>query len=73
MYEVGGGSEGAKSIDPAIGTEYKEGERLCYLQNQYGQTLEVKAALGGKLVEIVVSQGKKVRKGDTIAYIRRNK
>ena len=73
MYEVGGGSEGAKSIDPAIGTEYKEGDRLCYLQNQYGQTLEVKAALGGKLVEIVVSQGKKVRKGDTIAYIRRNK
>ncbi|MBQ8675312.1 MAG: oxaloacetate decarboxylase [Bacteroidaceae bacterium] len=71
MYEVGGGSEGAKSIDPAIGTEYKEGDRLCYLQNQYGQTLEVKAALGGKLVEIVVSQGKKVRKGDTIAYIRR--
>lgn len=73
MYEVGGGSEGAKSIDPAIGTEYKEGDRLCYLQNQYGQTLEVKAALGGKLVEIVASQGKKVRKGDTIAYIRRNK
>ena len=71
MYEVGGGSEGAKSIDPAIGTEYKEGDRLCYLQNQYGQTLEVKAALGGKLVEIVASQGKKVRKGDTIAYIRR--
>ena len=71
MYEVGGGSEGVKSIDPAIGTEYKEGDRLCYLQNQYGQTLEVKAALGGKLVEIVASQGKKVRKGDTIAYIRR--
>ena len=71
MYELGGGSEGAKSIDPAIGTEYKEGDRLCYLQNQYGQTLEVKAALGGKLVEIVASQGKKVRKGDTIAYIRR--
>ena len=71
MYEVGGGSEGVKSIDPAIGTEYKEGDCLCYLQNQYGQTLEVKAALGGKLVEIVVSQGKKVRKGDTIAYIRR--
>ena len=71
MYEVGGGSEGAKSIDPAIGTEYKEGERLCYLQNQFGQTIEVPAALGGKLVEILASQGKKVRKGDVIAYIRR--
>ena len=55
-----------------VGKEYKEGERFCFLQNQYGQITEIPAALGGKLVEICANQGGKVSKGDTIAYIRRN-
>jgi len=72
LYEINGGSEGEASISPAIGKEYKEGERFCYLQNQYGQLTEVPACLGGKLVEICVEQGHKVRKGSPIAYIERN-
>jgi pyruvate carboxylase subunit B len=54
-----------------VGKEYKEGDRFCYLQNQFGQTIEIPAALGGKLVEVCAKQGSKVRKGDTIAFIRR--
>jgi pyruvate carboxylase subunit B len=72
MWEINGDAECVKSIDPMVGKEYKEGERFCYLQNQYGQVIEIPAALGGKLVEICASQGSKVGKGDTIAYIRRN-
>ena len=72
MWEINGDAECVKSIDPMVGKEYKEGERFCYLQNQYGQITEIPAALGGKLVEICASQGSKVGKGDTIAYIRRN-
>ena len=72
MWEINGDAECVKSIDPMVGKEYKEGDRFCYLQNQYGQITEIPAALGGKLVEVCASQGSKVSKGDTIAYIRRN-
>ena len=71
MWEVNGDGECVKSIDPMVGKEYKEGDRFCYLQNQFGQVVEVPAALGGKLVEVCAKQGSKVRKGDTIAFIRR--
>ena len=71
MWEVNGDGECVTSIDPMVGKEYKEGERFCYLQNQYGQIVEVPAALGGKLVEVCAKHGSKVRKGDAIAFIRR--
>ena len=71
MWEVNGDGECVKSIDPMVGKEYKESDRFCYLQNQFGQTIEIPAALGGKLVEVCAKQGSKVRKGDTIAFIRR--
>ena len=71
IWEVNGDGECVKSIDPMVGKEYKEGDRFCYLQNQFGQVVEVPAALGGKLVEVCAKQGSKVRKGDTIAFIRR--
>jgi len=71
MWEVNGDGECVTSIDPMVGKEYKEGDRFCYLQNQFGQVVEVPAALGGKLVEVCAKQGSKVRKGDTIAFIRR--
>ena len=71
LYEINGGSEGAASIAPAIGKAFKEGERFCYVQNQYGQLIEVPACLGGKLVEICAGQGQKVMKGNPIAYIER--
>lgn len=72
LYEVGGGSEGAATMAPQIGKTFNEGERFCYVQNQYGQMLEVPACLGGKLVDIIVGQGKKARKGEPIAYIERS-
>ena len=71
MWQVNGEGECEKSIAPQIGKEYEEGQRFCYFQNQYGLVTEIPAALGGKLVEICVPQGGKVRKGDVIAYIRR--
>ena len=71
MWEVNGDGECVTSIDPMVGKEYQEGDRFCYLQNQFGQVIEVPAALGGKLVEVCAKQGSKVRKGDTIAFIRR--
>lgn len=73
MWEVNGDGECVKSIDPAIGREYKEGEHFCYIETSFGQTVDIPALLGGKLVEVVAKQGSHVRKGDTIAYIRRNK
>ena len=71
LYEINGGSECVQSMAPQIGSQYKEGERFCYLQNAYGQLIEIPACLGGKLVEICVGQGKKVRKGEAIGYLLR--
>ena len=36
MWEVNGDGECVPSIDPMVGKEYKEGDRFCYLQNQFG-------------------------------------
>ena len=72
MWEINGDADGTKSIAPMVGKQYKEGDRFCYLQNQFGQVIEIPAALGGKLVEVCADQGSKVAKGDTIAYIRRD-
>ncbi len=71
LYEINGDGEAVTSIAPAIGKEYKEGERFCYLQNGFGQMIEIPACLGGKLAEICIEQGGKVRKGEPIAYIKR--
>ena len=71
LWEIGGDAECVKSIEPFIGKKYEVGERFCYLENNYGQSRELPAALGGLLVEINAKQGAHVSKGDVIAYIER--
>ena len=57
-----------KSIAPAPGTIYKEGDLLCAIQTNLG--LEpVYALWPGKIVEATADQGKRVSKGETIAFI----
>lgn len=57
-----------KSVKPADGKTYKEGEFLCAIQTN-GRGLEVMPALfAGKIVE-PKEQGAMVQKGDVVAYI----
>ena len=57
-----------KSIAPAPGTVYKEGDLLCAIQTNLG--LEpIYALWPGKIVEATADQGKRVSKGETIAFI----
>ena len=70
-WEFNGDGECAPTVEPYIGKEYKEGDKLCYIQAPWGEIVEVPAAIGGRLVEINIKRGGKVMKGDIIAYIER--
>ena len=72
LFEVTGDAGVTRCIDPAIGTQYKEGDTFCYLQTAWGQLVPVPAALGGKLVDITVGQGQKVLKGQPIGWLERD-
>ena len=71
FWDFQGDGECAPAVEPYIGKEYKEGDTFCYIQAPWGEFVEVKADLGGKLVEIGAKQGGKVQKGNVIAYIER--
>ena len=71
FWEFQGEGECAPAVEPYIGKEYKEGDTFCYIQAPWGEFVEVKADLGGKLVEINAKQGSRVQKGNVIAYIER--
>lgn len=73
FWEMNGGGECAPSVEPYIGKEYNEGDAFCFILTTWGELTTIPAALGGKLVEIATKQGGKVRKGDVLAYIERNK
>ena len=57
-----------KSIPPATGTKYNEGDVFCYVQTPYANEV-VNTNWSGKLVEVVAEQGKVVKKGDILAFI----
>lgn len=57
------------SMSKPLGTSYKEGEPVCWINAFYGLE-EVPALYSGKLIEVVVPQGQKVQKGDIIAFLK---
>ena len=57
-----------QGMNPPQGTSYKEGDTVCFVEAYYGQD-EVKALYDGKLLQVVVKQGERVRKGDVIAFL----
>jgi len=56
------------SSAPAVGTEYKAGEIIGYVQTNFGME-EIKAARDGRILAITASQGDKVVKGQIVALL----
>ena len=57
------------SMSKPLGTSYKEGEPVCWINAFYGLQ-EVPALYDGKLIEVVARPGEKVHKGDIIAFLK---
>jgi pyruvate carboxylase subunit B len=56
------------STAPVVGTTFKTGETICWVQNYYG--LEpVNAFSDGRLIQVEVPQGKQVAKNQVLAFI----
>lgn len=55
------------SMNPPLGTSYKEGDTVCFISAYYGNE-EIKALYNGKLISVLAKQGDKVNKGDIIAF-----
>ena len=60
-----------KCLEPFVGQQYKEGDTYCYIQASWGEIVPIPAAIGGKLVDVAVKQGSKVRRGDNLGWIER--
>lgn len=71
LWQVGGGEEAEKFLEPYIGKAYKDGDTFCILETTNGRLVEIPANMGGRLVEIDARQGDTVNRGDVIAYINR--
>lgn len=56
------------STAPTIGTEFKAGKPVCYVQAYYGNE-EIQAPIDGKIVAICAKQGDKVEKGEILGFI----
>lgn len=57
------------SMSKPLGTNYKEGDIVCFVNAYYGNE-EVHSLYDGKLVEVVAKQGDRVLKGDVIAFVK---
>ena len=73
FYEFQGGDEVVPCLEPFIGQEYKDGDILCYVQASWGEFVPVKAGIGGRLVELAAKKASFVHRGDTLAWIEREK
>lgn len=60
------------SLAPAVGTEFKTGEPICHIQTTYGSIEPVYSLFTGTVTE-VMAQGKVIRKGEALAYLRPSK
>lgn len=56
------------SMNPPIGTTFKEGDIVCFISAYYGNE-EIKSLYNGKLSHVLAKQGDVVKKGDIIALI----
>lgn len=58
-----------RSAAPAVGTSYRAGNKMCFIQTNVLYTVDVLAGISGRIREVVADQGANVRKGDVIAYM----
>ena len=73
FYEFQGGDECVPCLEPFIGQHYADGDTICYVQAPWGEFIPVPAGIGGRLVEVAAKKASFVHRGDTLAWIERDK
>ena len=57
-----------KSTAPVVGTRFKEGDTICFVETYYGMET-VKALADGKLIQVETNHGAKVEKNQVMAFL----
>ncbi|MCF0201821.1 MAG: biotin/lipoyl-binding protein [Bacteroidaceae bacterium] len=69
FFEFGADSLLKECIEPMQGSAYGVGDNFCYIQTAWGEICPVQIPIAGKVDEVCVKQGQRVKRGEKLATL----